>query len=64
MFGFVKKIFFSIMKFFGYEALKCVSVNNQECKIRPGIINVNNNEPPFYHYSTKVNKCGGSCNHI
>ena len=26
-------------------------MNNQECKIRPEIINVNRNEPTFYPYS-------------
>ena len=30
------------------NSLKCVSLNNQECKSRPKIINVNNNEPEFH----------------
>ena len=29
-------------------------MNNQECKARPKIINVNNDEPVFYPYSIKV----------
>ena len=44
--------------------LKCVSVNNQEYKIRPEIININSSEPLFYPYSIKVNKCRGSCNNV
>ena len=44
--------------------LKCVSVNNQQCRIRPEIININSNEPSFYPYSIQVNKCSGSCNNI
>ena len=44
--------------------LECVSMKNQECKTRPRIIDVNSNEPVFYPYSIKVNKCGGSCNTI
>ena len=44
--------------------LKCVSVNNQECKIRSEIININSNEPLYYPYSIKVNRCSGSCNNI
>ena len=64
MFGFIKKYFFTAMTFFGCNALKCVSVNNQECKIRPEIINININKPSFYPYSIKVNKCSGRCNHI
>ena len=39
-------------------------MNNQECQIRPEIININSNEPFFYPYSIKVNKCSGSCNII
>ena len=39
-------------------------MTNQECKIRTKIININNNEPVFHHFSFKVNKCSGSCNNI
>ena len=35
--------------------LKCVSMNNQKCKIRPETIIVNRKEPSFYPYSIKVN---------
>ena len=45
-------------------SLKCVSLNNQECKVRPEIINNNSNESLFYPYSINVNKCSGSCNNI
>ena len=52
MFGFIKKVFFTAITFFSYNvlnvnSLECVSVNNQECKIRPEIINLNINEPFF-----------------
>ena len=52
------------MAFFGCNALKFVSMNNQECKIRSEIIDVNSNEPIFYPYSIELNKCSGSCNNI
>ena len=39
-------------------------MNNQECKIRTEIINLNTNEPLFYPYSIKINRCKGSCNTI
>ena len=39
-------------------------MNNQECKIRPEIINLNTNEPLFYPYIIKINKCKGRCNTI
>ena len=34
--------------------LKFVSINNQECKVRPEIININSNEPLFYPFSVKI----------
>ena len=39
-------------------------MNNQECKIRPEIINTNSNEPSFNPCSILVNECSGSCNNI
>ena len=64
MFGFIKKFFFTAMAFVSCNALKCVSMSNQECKIRPAIINIGSNEPSFYPYSILLNKCSGSCNDI
>ena len=43
---------------------KCIWMSNQECKVRPEIVNVNSDEPTFYPYSAKINKCSGSCNNI
>ena len=68
MLGFIK-CFFATMVFFGcnlsnVNSLKCVSMNNQECKVRPEIVNVNSNEPVFYPFSIKTSKCSGSCNNI
>ena len=39
-------------------------MKNQECKTRPQIININRNNPIFYPFSTKINKCSGNCNNI
>ena len=39
-------------------------MNNQKCRARSEVINVNSNEPIFYPYSVLVNKCSGSCNNI
>ena len=69
MFGFVKQIFVSTMMLFGcnlssVNPLECVSMNNQECKVRPDIVNVNSNEPVFYPFSIKTSKYSGSCNNI
>ena len=62
MFGFVKRIFVSTMMLFGcnlssVNPLECVSMNNQECKVKPEIININSNEPVFYPFSIKASKC-------
>ena len=69
MFGFVKRIFVSAIMFFGcnlssVNPLKCVSINNQECKVRPEIVNVNHNDPIIYPFSIRTSKCSGSCNNI
>ena len=64
MYGFIKKIFVAVMTFVFCDALKCVSMINQECKVRTGMANINSNEPFFYPYSVFVNKCIGSSNDI
>ena len=53
MIGFIKKVFVVAMTFFNFNlsnanSLECVSINNQECKIRSEIINVNTNEPLYF----------------
>ena len=68
MFEFVKKCFFTGLTFLStltsVNSLSCISMNNQECKVRPQIVNVNSDEPVFYPFSIKTSKCSGSCNNI
>ena len=69
MFGFVKRRFVSATMFIGcnlssMNLLECVSMNNQECKVRPKIVNVNSKEPVFFPFSIRASKCSGSCNNI
>ena len=64
MFGFVKQKFNLAMTFFGCNVLRFVSMNNQECKIRPKVVNINSNEPLFYPDSVNINKYSGKCNSI
>ena len=68
MFKFIKQIFISTLMFFSslssVNPLECVSMKNQECKVRPEIANINSNDPIFYPFSIKVNKCSGNCNNI
>ena len=46
------------------NSLSSISMINQECITRPKIINVNSNNPIFYPFSIKINKCSGNCNNI
>ena len=46
------------------DPLKCVTIINLECKIRPQLININSDNPLFYLFSIERNKCNGSCNNI
>ena len=39
-------------------------MTNQECKVRPKIINVNIDDPVFYPFSIKTSKSSSSCNNI
>ena len=68
MFKFVNKVFFIrltiLSNFTNIIPLSCISMKNQECKVRLEIANVNSNEPISYPFSIKTNKCGGSCNNI
>ena len=68
MFVFIKTIFYIGSLFLsplvGATPLSCISMKNEECKVRPEIINVNSNEPILYPFSIKTNKCSGSCNDI
>ena len=64
----MKQIFVSTMMFFGslysVNSLECVSMKNQECKVRPEIVNISSNNPIFYPLSIKTNKGSGNCNNI
>ena len=68
MFGFIKKLCFTgltiLSTLASVNSLKCISMNNQECKVRPEIVNVNSNKPVFYPFSIKTSKCSSSCNNM
>ena len=55
MFEFAKQIFISAMMFFAcnlpsLNSLKCISMNNQECKVKPQIVHVNSKEHVFFSF--------------
>ena len=67
--NFIKRIFDKkTMIFFGslssVNPLECVLMSNQECKVRPEIVNVNCNHPLFHPFSIKTTKCSVICNNI
>ena len=68
MFKFIKQIFISTLMYFGslsnVNRLECISIKNQECKVRPKTIDINSNNPIFYSFSIKTNKCSINYNNI
>ena len=68
MFIFIKKIFYigslCLSSLVSATPLSCISLKNQECKVRPEIGDINSNNPIFYRFTIKINKCSGSCNNI
>ena len=68
MFGFVKKLvvvgLIILLSFTMANSLSCISMNNQECKTRPQVVNVNGDELVFFLFGIKTSKRSGSCNNI
>ena len=58
MFEFVKKAFFAeltiLSSFMSVNSLSCISMTNQECRVRQQIVYVNSNEPVFFPFSIKI----------
>ena len=68
MFLFIKNIFYiaplCLSSLVSATPLSCISLKNQECKVRPETVDINSNNPIFYRFSVKINKCSGNCNNI
>ena len=68
MFILTKKIFYiaslCLLSLVSATPLSCISLKNQECKVKPKIADINSNNPIFYHFSLKINKRSGNCNNI
>ena len=69
MLGFIKRCFFTGLAFLSTLTsvnllsavpLICISMNNQKCKVRRQIVNVNDEGPVFFPFIIKTNKCSGS----
>ena len=61
MFVSIKKVFhigsLFLSSLLSIIPLRCISMNNQTCKVRPEIVNLSSNEPVFYSFSIKTRKC-------
>ena len=68
MLGFIKRCFFTGLAILSIltdvNSLSSFSKNNQESKVTPQIVNVNEDGPVFFPFSIKKNKCTGSCDNI
>ena len=65
MFRFIKKVFVVAISFFiriklSVNSWKCISMNNQEGKVRHQILNINSDKSVFFPFSIKTSKCSGS----
>ena len=73
IFRFFKKVFFVGLAILSGVAsvnslnaipLSCISMNNQECKTRMQVVNVNGDEPVFFPFSIETSKCSSNCNNV
>ena len=66
IFSLVKKVFVLGLTVLSNitNALECVSIKNQECKLRLKTVDINSNNPIFCPFSVKINRCSGNCNNI
>ena len=67
MFRFIEKPFLTVLSCvnpLSATPLSCTSINNQEYKVRPEILNVYSDKPVFYPFSIKVSKCSDSYNNM
>ena len=55
MYVFIKKIFcigsLFLSSLVSATPLSCISMKNQECKVRPKVVDINSNNPIFYPFS-------------
>ena len=57
-------MFIGLKSFNGSLAGKCMSLNNEQCKIRLTLIDLNPVELKYYSFMITLNKCNGICNTV
>ena len=59
MFVFIKKIFcigsLFLSSLVSTTPISCISIKNQERKVRPEIVDISSNNPIFYPFNLKIN---------
>ena len=65
MSGFMKQMFIILvlllLGFCGSLAIKCMSINNQPCMVRPILSNLNPDKLHYYPFIVSMTRCDGSC---
>ena len=67
IFSFVNKVFvlgLTVLSSSITDVLNCILINNQECKVRPEIVDVSSNNLIFFPFKVKINRCSGNCSSI
>ena len=62
----LKNIFWTVLLCVNPLSANFLSCNedDEECKTRAQVVNINEDEPAFFPFSIKISKCSGSCNNI
>ena len=58
----MSSLFITLFSFRESLAMKCVSLNDEPCLIRPSLIDLNHDELKYYPFMINLDKCTGSCN--
>ena len=58
----VKQVFFALLSFSGYLAIKFMTLNNASCVARPTLIDLNHVELNHYSFMISLDKYNGTCN--
>ena len=64
IFSFLKKFFLGLTFLTSINSLSCISMSYQECKARPQVVNITEDEPLCFPFSVERSKYSGSCNNI
>ena len=64
MFRLIKQVFVALLTLSGLLATKYMSLNNEQCIIRPTIIDINPVELNYYPFMINLDKLDGSCSAV